>query len=78
MKHPHWQYFVALGQDLERIGRFVEFETDNFSEFMTFAPKYYRGGSTRMHRHYLLPGVPQPQSHLDAVAQLKAKGMIKG
>jgi hypothetical protein len=207
MQHPHWQYFVTLCQDLERVGRFVEFEADNFPthstefarlylaagseidvvakllcktidpvaklkniddyrgiilakypdfptvevvlphhelsvvpwkewssgknpnwwriyndvkherdlhykeanllnaftavagllvvvgylyaketadeqllpqpEFMAFARKYYRGGSTKMHRYYLLPGAPQPQSYLEAVAQLKAKGMTK-
>ena len=46
MKHPHWQYFVALCHDLERIGRFVEFEADNFSTHSTeFALLYLAAGS---------------------------------
>ena len=28
---PHWNYLVAIESDLERLSRFVEFNSDNFN-----------------------------------------------
>ncbi len=46
MKHPHWQYFVALCTDLEQAARYVEVSTDNYSTYSTeFSRLYLAAGS---------------------------------
>lgn len=35
MKYPHWYYFVALVEDLEKSSRFVEIHEDNFAVYST-------------------------------------------
>lgn len=32
-QHPHWNYFIALEQDLERASRYVEFAEPNFPTY---------------------------------------------
>jgi hypothetical protein len=54
MKYPHWQYFVALCYDLERVARYVEISTDNYSVY-----------SIELARLYLAAG-----SEIDVVAKL--------
>jgi hypothetical protein len=54
MKYPHWQYFVALCHDLERVARYVEISKDNFSVY-----------SIELARLYLAAG-----SEIDVVAKL--------
>lgn len=39
MKNPHWHYFVAISEDLEKTSRFVEPTPDNFK---TYSVEYAR------------------------------------
>ena len=46
MKHPHWYYFAALSDDLEKTVRFVEPTPDNFKTYsVEFARLYLAIGS---------------------------------
>lgn len=46
MKNPHWHYFSALSEDVERTARFVEPTPDNFKTYsIEFARLYLAIGS---------------------------------
>lgn len=57
MKYPHWEYLVAICEDVERTARFVEPVTENFRTF-----------SIEFVRLYLAIG-----SEIDVVAKLLCK-----
>lgn len=33
MKYPHWQYYLSLVDDVDRLSRYVELATDNFATY---------------------------------------------
>jgi hypothetical protein len=46
MNYPHWNYFVALCEDVASVGRYVEFHADNFKTFsIEFVRLYLAAGS---------------------------------
>jgi hypothetical protein len=59
MKHPHWHYFAALADDVEKTVRFVEPTPDNFKAY-----------SVEFARLYLAIG-----SEIDVVAKLLCKAV---
>ena len=54
MKHPHWQYYLSLVDDLDRLSRYIELSEDNYCVY-----------STELTRMLLAAG-----SEIDVVARL--------
>jgi hypothetical protein len=59
MKYPHWEYYLTLVEDLDRLSRFVDLSVDNYSTY-----------STEMTRMLLAAG-----SEVDVVAKLLCKNV---